>query len=387
MPSVEKFIYNAIDNKTAVNYLLSYLYNLSKKYYPDVILVLTGDNDTIHQFLTLIGGIYYNCGMCSLLPEAHRLDQVDKLNGLFAHDFEICSTNITKYEAESTYGQLHNKICFFDYREDEHNIEYGHLKMMTQSSGVIIWTKTLPLIEGYDIGTYDRLRVINFTNIRDDLKLRYTNRDSFLRYTLELVELCENNYDLNVDTAYFPTAFRRINTRCLTYSNLSDRALLELLLEKLRPDDQDPHSDYFGISIPAHPKSMAKLLIDGSPIMVENFPEHFDPMAVVKKKIKQIKYIFNGWLDHKIKTNNMYNDIKWKTLETIDINVDNLLDSVELFDGFTLCSHNSSNAELYVISPIEFNVNTVKKTYELFSKLRKEGRLIDQSKVDLFVLS
>jgi len=381
MSSVEKFIYNAVSDDNVADYLLSYLYQVSHRQYPDIIVVLTGDNDTIHKFLTLVGGVYYNGSIGSMLPEIHRQDEIDKLNGLVADDFEACSTHIEDYNIE-TSSKKTDKVCFFDYRDGEHNIKFGTLKMMTVSSAVIIWTRHLPIIENFDTSTYQRLRVINFTSVKNEFKLTYTNRDSFLKHTLELEELCKDAKDIDVEC--MPTMFRLINNRCLIYPNITDRSLLEILTEKLRPNDNKPCGDHFGISILNHPANMAQLLINGAPILTDQVDE-FDPLHTQNTKNKNINYVFNGWLDHKIDTKNMFNDIKWKSRKTIDINVDDLLDSVELFEGFMLCSHNSDGDDIYIISPTKFNLDTVKQTYELFAKLRKECRLTDYSKVDLFI--
>lgn len=374
MSHVEKFIYNAIDDENSANYLMSYIHQLLCRRYPDIIVVLNGDNNTIHQFLTLIGGIYYNSNLKSLLPEDHQVGEIDKLNGLFADDF-------TKYDGVS-YKQSHNKICVLDYRDNEHNIKYRYAHAMKNSSGIIIWTNNLPIISEYDNCTYQNLRIINFTNIKDEFNLQFLDRDLFLKHTLELAELCAKNKEIDIDN--FSTVFRSLNTRCLVHTDISDNSLLTILMEKLRPSDQILDNEYFGICVPAHPKPMAKLLINGTPIITKKLPYDFDLMSVKNKKINKVKYIFSGWLDHETKTDNMYDDIKWKFYKTIDINVDDLLESVEIFDGFTLCYFDSPDGDLYIISPTEFNVNTVKKTYELFSKLRREGRLTDRSRVDLF---
>jgi hypothetical protein len=370
MAYVKKFIYNAIDDENSANYLMSYIYQLLCKRYPDIIVVLNGNNNTIHQFLTLIGGIYYNSNLKSLLPADHQIDEVDKLNGLFADDF-------IKYEGAS-YKQSYNKICVIDYRNNEHRIKYRYAHTMKNASGIIILTNNLPIISEHDTCTYNNLRIINFTNIKDEFNLQFLTRDLVLKHTLELKELCTHNKNIEID--HFSTTFRNLNTKCLVHTNISDNSLLSILMETLRPSD----NEYFGICVPAHPKSMAKLLINGTPIVTKKLPPNIDLMKVKNQKINKVKYTFSGWLDYETKTDNMYDDIKWKCLETIDINIDDLLESVEIFDGFILSYFDSFDGDLYIISPIEFNINTVKKTYELFSQLRKEGRLTDQSKVDLF---
>ena len=379
MSSVEKFLYNAVDDDNVADYMLSYLYHVSHKHYPDIILVLNGDNDSIHQFLTLVGGIYYNGCLQSLLPEAHQSDRIDKLNGLFGDDFEVCSAHLKDYNT--------GKLCFFDCRDEEASINFETLKTMTALSAVIIWTKHLPVVECHDTSTLQKLRIINFTGVKkEEFRMIHKTRDSFQKHTLELEELCEDARDIDIERT--PTTFHLINNKCLVYQNVTDASLLEILVEKLRPNDHKPCCDHFGICIPNHPTAMAQLLINGEPILTkqpDQLPDKFDPMRVEKIKINNIKYVFNGWLDHEITTNNMFNDVKWKSRGTLDINVDDLLDSVELFDGFMLCSQNSYGEDSYIISPTKFNSYTVKQTYELFRKLRKEGRLTDQSRVDLFI--
>jgi hypothetical protein len=399
MASVKKFLYNAIDDDNMIDCLLSYLYKISHGDYPDTILVLTGDSGTIHQFLNLVGGVHYNGCLQSLIPEAHHQDTVDKLSGLIADDFEVC---LTDYNIDTSP----DKVSFFDYRE-ENNINF---ELFKTASAVIVWARHV-VIKNYDVSTYQRLCVINFTNVDNEFKLIHKTRDSFLKHTLELKELCEGAKERK----YVPLS----NDRYLVYPEMKDQYLLDLLVERLRPRNNKLFGDHFGIYVPNNPTSMARLLIDGTPLLVQPFyrlPEKYvpdnptsmarrliddkplsvqpfhrsqalyeeiDPMEVKHTKIKNINYMFNGWLDHEIYTENMFDDVKWKSQTTIDINIDDLLDLVELFDGFILCYHTSDEGDFYVISPTEFNLSTVKKTYELFARLRLEGRLT-HSKVDLF---
>jgi hypothetical protein len=207
--------------------------------------------------------------------------------------------------------------------------------------------------------------------------------------------------ELSEETDYMRDSLNR----CITYDPASltdDTTMLDVLVNQLRPRTIRDNGDKFGIFIPYHPRSMARLFMKGDPKIVLDSEIKDDPECIRDQKhpYTVTDDICWGWLNYSIETDNMYDDILWKTDIVIDMEADDDMWYNEFMDGFTF-DHAEGRVspksmpdtrhlddakfiEYRVITPTgEHNEYSVRKTFMLYYRLLNEGRIHEDTFIGL----